>query len=237
MSADADDAEVSDPSPAIPPAWLSALVRDVDQAFAVTGAATPGWDDPHPDRSALEEEYSRCSDPGKYRILDARADAWCEVLARQGLAHVTNARGARWMDGVRDPDAWWRVRQLNPSTPGGLTLHLASTLVDGQPFGVDVGVSAATRPAVHLGSVPDCGCDACDSGSAELLDVLDGWILSVAAGGVVHARSDAASISRTAEGGWQADGMGWLESWLDASSPVPRGVRRWIGSPWHVHAH
>jgi len=45
----------------------------VEDAFAETGVATPGWDDPHvgPDGQELdvrEEEYSRCLDPGKYRI-------------------------------------------------------------------------------------------------------------------------------------------------------------------------
>jgi hypothetical protein len=181
----------------------------------------------------MEEEYSRCLDPGKYQILDARVDAWCQVLTRHGVAQVTDAREGRWMGGVRDPESWWRVRQVDPAALDGLRLHLASTLVDGRPFGVDVGVDAAGQATVHLDAVPDCGCDACNSGSADLLDVLDRWVLSAAAGGVVHARSGAASISRTVEG-WQADGRGWSESWLDASSSPPRGVMRWTGTPWLV---
>jgi hypothetical protein len=216
------------------PDWVDSLLRQVEAAFVMTGATTPGWEDPHPDRHALEDEYSRCLDPGKFRILDARVDAWVKVLADRQLAQVTTGPADAWLDGVRDPATWWRVRQLEPTAEGGLMLVLASTLVDREPFGLDVGVGGAGLPTVLMDSVPDCGCDACDSGSADLLQTLDGWLLSVVRGGVVHARSESAHVSRTLDG-WRANGRAQPEVWLDASSPTPAGVTRWAGSGWIPH--
>src|SRR5699024_2075680 len=61
------------------------LLADVEHAFAVTGADTPPWPDPHlgpggRDVPVREEEYSRCLDPGKYRIVVTRAEAWAPDL-------------------------------------------------------------------------------------------------------------------------------------------------------------
>ena len=81
-----------------------------------------------------------------------------------------------------------------------------------------------------LESIPDCGCDACDSGSADLLEMLDGWVLTIARGGVVHARVGEAYVSRTLHG-WQGSGRGG-PSWLDESLPVPTGVECWAGASW-----
>ena len=109
-------------------------------------------------------------------------------------------------------------------------MSFAQTLVDGDPFGVDIGVSGADLPVVYIESVPACGCDACDHGSQPELDAIDSAVLAVARGGVVHARDD----TGTATAGinvWQASNQG-AESWLDADRPARDGVRRWAGSPW-----
>ena len=99
-----------------------------------------------------------------------------------------------------------------------------------------VGVADASGRAVFLDMVPGCGCDACDSGSAELLETLDGWAQTVARGGVVHARGADGHITRTLTG-WtaQGDGLrtGWqADQWLEESRGRPHGVQRWIGAPW-----
>lgn len=214
-----------------PPAWVDDLLAGVERAFAVTGADTPGWPDPHPDRDPAEEEYSRCLDPGKYRILGSRLDAWAQVLADRGLAVVRDVEPGAWVDAPRRTDELARVRAFEPVASGGLTLLAATTLVDREPFGVDLGLSAPGLPTVLLDTVPDCGCDACDSGSADLLEALDGWMLTVARGGVVHARSSTAHISRTFHG-WSSSGGGALEPWLDEALEPPAGVRRWVGTPW-----
>lgn len=215
------------------PAWLDDLLAEVGRAFEATGARTPPWPDPHPDRNPPGAEYSRVSDPGKHQILAARADAWLRVLEAGGLATASEAAAGPWTDAERAPDAWRRVRLLAPTRVGGLSLLLADTLVDGEPFGLDVGLSDSGQDApVHLDTIPSCGCDACDTGSDDLLEVLDGWILSVAQGGVLHARSAAGRISRTADG-WQGSGdSAEFELWMDGSASPPPGVRRWVGASW-----
>ena len=229
---------MSIPAFAEPPPWSADLVAEVDRAFAVVGAATPGWPDPHPDRAPLEEEYSRVLDQGKYRILDTRVEAWVQVLAGRGLASTQDlpALEQDWLGTVREPSHLARVRAVRPARPGGLTLLLATTLVNEAPFGLDVAVADSSGQAVFMDAVPGCGCDACDSGSAELLETVDDWVLTVARGGVVHARDFGGHITRMFSG-WSAQGdnlrPGWEgDRWLDESVEVPDGVRRWIGAPW-----
>jgi hypothetical protein len=225
-----DAADVNDLSPPNRPAWFDVLLARVDRAFAVTGADTPGWPDPHPDRNPPDEEYSRVSDPRKYRILDARVDAWVQALAEAGLAEARDVPAQPWIAAPRRPVDLLRVRRITPMRPGGLTVLFATTLVDAAPFGLDVAIAEGEGRPVFLEPVPDCGCDACDSGSADLLATMDGWVLTVARGGVVHVRSGESYATRTVDG-WQTAGGGH-ESWLDGSAALPAGVERWVGTPW-----
>lgn len=213
------------------PEWSDALLAEVDIAFESTGAGTPAWPDPHRGHSPRDDEYSRVSDVSKYRILDARVDAWIQVLADAGLARTREVPAVPWVDAPRPPSELMRVREIEPDSPGGLVLCFATTLVDGAPFGLDVGITRGGDTPVFVELVPTCGCDACDHGSADLLDVVDGWVLTVARGGVVHARRGADSATRTFQG-WSTS-AGAAESWLDDSSPAPIGVERWAGLPWH----
>lgn len=213
------------------PPWFDDLLAHVRRAFEVTGAGTPGWPNPHAGRDVAEEEYSRVTDPGKYLVLHARVEAWVRALARLDMATTVDIPPSPWQDAVRGPDGWRRVRQVTPARPGALGLLVAETLVDGAPFGIDLGLGSAAHAPVHLDSVPSCGCDACDSGSDDLLETLDGWFLSVARGGVVHARSGASRVSRTADG-WQGTGDGQpFDTWLDEAAEAP-GVLRLVGAPW-----
>ena len=56
------------------------LIAAVDAAFVETGRGLSGWPDPHPDRRPLEEEYSRVTNPQRWAILAARAEAWFKAL-------------------------------------------------------------------------------------------------------------------------------------------------------------
>ncbi len=47
------------------PEWADELVRQVDAEFLDTGAATPGWPDPHESGDPEQLAYSVCSDPAK----------------------------------------------------------------------------------------------------------------------------------------------------------------------------
>ncbi|MBO1330137.1 DUF6226 family protein [Streptomyces sp. VRA16 Mangrove soil] len=160
------------------------LRRAVDEEFAVTGADTPPWPDPHPEREVRDEEYSRCLDPGKYRILAARADAWTRALCRLGLATA---------DPVTDPAALWRRKPdvdvtdavlLRPVRAGAMPLVFGFAAVDDVPR--TVVVVGAGEPAVEAQRVPDCGCDACDDGSKGLLELLDEAVTAVVTGAFVR---------------------------------------------------
>ncbi|MCZ4590043.1 DUF6226 family protein [Rhodococcus opacus] len=57
------------------------LLDDVDAAFAVTGAHTPGWPNPYQDGPEPDEEaYERSTNPEKFLIVVARVRAWTKVL-------------------------------------------------------------------------------------------------------------------------------------------------------------
>lgn len=198
---DLDDADLGLPS------WLSMLLASVDRAFVVTGAATQGWPDPHPGMtSPLDEEYSRVTDVSKYRILDSRVDAWIDALAQAGQARAVEVAVTPWLGEDKASDRHIRVCRIDPVAPGGLRLLVAYTQVDGEPFGLDVGIcSSDADDAVLVARVPSCGCDACDSGSEDLLEELDRCFLAVAAGGVVHARQGERTATRTLDG-WSTSG-------------------------------
>lgn len=224
------------------PAWVLDLLPEVERAFEVTGASTPGWPDPRPDWDATyperEAAYSRVLDPGKYRILETRLDAWVSVLGARGLAAEVEVDPltVSWDGAVRASTELARVRRLQPTAPGALAIELGSTLVDGAPFGVDVavvdlsGLSGLSHVGSLLEPVPHCGCDACDSGSAELLEVLDHWVMTVARGGVVHVRSDGAVATRRWDGSTSSGVDG--ERWLSGRDVLPDGAQVWRGSAW-----
>ena len=64
------------------------LLTTVDRWFDQGGGAALGWEDPHRNRSPAEDEYSRVTDPQKWRIVGARADAWLKALGALDLARV-----------------------------------------------------------------------------------------------------------------------------------------------------
>ncbi|WP_432573235.1 DUF6226 family protein [Kineococcus sp. SYSU DK005] len=180
----------------------------VEAAFAVTGAAAPGWPDPHPDLHEETDpaEYSRCLDPGKYRILTARTRAWTRALSELGLAEVEVLEPGRaasaWREGA-GAHAPTRTHRLRPHRPGALPL-----LVGRRGFGGyedNVVVLGAGEPAVLLAHVPACGCDACDDGSAALLEELDDAVLDVVTGAFAHVSTPHGAV-RGGRTGWQAEG-------------------------------
>ncbi|MFF1396312.1 DUF6226 family protein [Streptomyces sp. NPDC058287] len=204
------------------------LGRAVDEAFAVTGVDTPPWPDPHPDREVRDEEYSRCSAPEKYRILAARADAWTQALSRLGLAEVET---------VTDPAGIWRrepgvaVRgtvRLRPVRADAVPLVFGFSAIDDVPG--TVLVVGAGEPAVSIEQLPDCGCDACDSGSADLLEVLDDVVVAVVTGEFVHVDAgEGREIVGTGES-WSAS------DWEASGPPVEEAlaVARAGRSPYRV---
>jgi hypothetical protein len=153
------------------------LVAEVDRAFAVTGRGLSRWPDPHADRMAAEDEYSRLLDPAKWRIIGARAEAWMVALTGRALAVLERDASIRWQEAPGP--AITRTDRLVPVSAGALPLVVARSRIDDvDDAGVVLGVG---EPAVCVTVLPFCGCDACDGGSQYELDELDHHILSVVA--------------------------------------------------------
>lgn len=181
------------------------LLEAVDDAFATTGAGTPPWPDPHEGMEGpRDEEYSRCLDWGKYRILKARADAWVLALTRLGLAVVEEIEepGQVWRDQpprVELDRAIW----LRPVRAGAIPMLLGFW---GPPDAPDTTVYVgAGEPAVLALLTPGCGCDACDDGSDHLLREIDKHLLSIVNGDFVHLVKGRSTVMSTGAG-WSAGG-------------------------------
>ncbi|AOZ47223.1 hypothetical protein DUY81_01540 [Acidipropionibacterium acidipropionici] len=153
--------------------------RAVDAAFAEFDA--PSWPDPHQGRRVTEAEYGRFTDPERYRVLSLRLKAWSQVLSDQfGITVDHDVPQHTWAPAdVDDPTtvsatttAWRSPR------PGALALRVTTMDVDGQTF-IEIGIDA---DPVDFAIIPECGCDACDPGSADLLTQLDDVIASAALG-------------------------------------------------------
>ncbi|MFC4241851.1 DUF6226 family protein [Gryllotalpicola reticulitermitis] len=176
---------------------LAAVAREY---FALP-ASDVSWPNPHPDRrSVLDEEYSRVTNPPRYRIVGARAIAWERALVGLGLATVEPAEV---------PGRWFVPRaatasRLVPTTVGALPLIVVRGEVQGTPDAV-ITVGVGAREPIYLGMEPDCGCDACDSGSADLLAAIDERYLTVVAGNFVHATGRGWS-AHTNHNGWEGNG-------------------------------
>ena len=178
------------------------LMARVDAAFAVTGQGLAGWRDPHPDRSPRDEEYSRLSDPAKWRIVGARADAWIAALVDAELAVIDVGAGVRWA--APPGPVVSRTTRVVPKVSDALPLSVArSQLGSVDDAGVVLG---AGDPAVCVVFIPDCGCDACDSGSQDVLDEIDVHIVGVVSGGFRRLWRDDREITVVGDHGWRATG-------------------------------
>lgn len=143
---------------------IDELRARVEAEYAVLGL--PSWPDPWPDREVDDAAYSRVTDPERYRIVGGRAQVWAGAL-RAGIdVLVEEAAG---------------VTRLTSPLPG--TLPLLLDVED--PTLVRLFAGDREWP---LEAVPGCGCDACDSGSADLLRALDDTIADFVQGPTVLLR-------------------------------------------------
>jgi hypothetical protein len=194
----------------------SELLAAAEAAFGVTGRGFRSWPDPHPGlRTPRDEEYSRVTDPGKWRIVGARAEAWLVALVDAGLAVLERDAEVRWQAAAPGP-VISRTDRLVPHAAGALPLVVARSRIDDV---ADAGVTlGAGHPAVCVRFIPDCGCDACDSGSQDVLDELDRSVLDIVLGGFRHLSRGEVVITVRRDG-WSATGTG------------SRDVRRAIAEP------
>jgi Family of unknown function (DUF6226) len=205
----------------------SELLAAVDRAFSTTARGLQQWPDPHPDRSPRDEEYSRLTDPAKWRVIGARADAWTVALVDAGLAVVEADAAVDWREGPRVEIS--RAIRVVPFAPGALPLVIARSRIGIIPdAGVVLGVG---DPAVCVQWFPDCGCDACDSGSQNELDHLDAHIRGIV-GGVFRRLTDGErEITVIGEPGWTASGE-FARREVDAILADPTGWAELTGESW-----
>lgn len=171
----------------------------------------PAWPGSRVDgREPSEDEYSRLTAPGRYRVVHARARLWADVLAE-----VTGARlerlGALPPDG--DRPAVDRAVRIAPRASGALPLLLLERDVQTHPHGEVLPVLevAVARPDVVVDTLPDCGCDACDWGSADILETVDAAITPVVGGPYVALRGPGWGAEWSPDGGRSAGDAGTPE--------------------------
>lgn len=161
------------------------------------------------------------TNPQKWRILRARAEAWLNALAATGLAQVEADVDLEWEEPPRIDVV--SVQRALPRVAGTIPLVFGWTRseIDG---GIVIGVG---DPTVVVEVIPDCGCDACDSGSQDVLDLLDEYVLGVVAGEYRRLRRGKREITVYTQDrqGWGGfDGL-WgkfwrlVPGWLIGASP------------------
>lgn len=181
---------------------LAELLDDVDRAFAGTARGMTSWPDPHVDRRPSDDEYSRVTDGARWRIVGARFDAWLEVLDARGLARIERHALVDWVEPPRTQVS--RSDRAVPRRAGALALVVARSRVgDVDDAGVTFGVG---DPATLVGWLPQCGCDACDSGSQDELDQVDAFVGGVVAGTFRRLSSGGRVITQLDPSGWSASG-------------------------------
>lgn len=202
----------------------------MEDAFERTARHLERWDDPHPppDRIVAEEEYSRLTNPARWRIIGARVDAWTEALVTNRLATVDRDVAVRWHE--PPPAAVTRTDLVTPGVPHGMPLVVGrSRIGDVDDAGVTLGVG---DPAVFVHAMPDCGCDACDSGSADAIEEVDTWLGGIVDGAFRHLRSPLGTITVRAAG-LRAASYGPRRRFdVDAVLADASGWREWSGPAW-----
>jgi hypothetical protein len=203
------------------------LFATVGTAFAMARRGLAQWPDPHPDRSPQDEEYSRLTDPAKWRIVGARANAWVTALVDLGLAEAHTDVQLRWHEPPGTVVS--RAARVTPRAAGAIPLIVArSRLGHVDDAGVTLG---AGHPAVCIAGIPDCGCDACDSGSQDALDELDDYIFSVVSGAFRRLSSGEREITVIGGGRWGASGR-FARGDVGAILDNPAGWDEVAGASW-----
>jgi Family of unknown function (DUF6226) len=203
------------------------LLAAVDAAFEITGRGLARWPDPHADRSPRDDEYSRLNDPGKWRLVGARADAWLVALTDTGLAAVEHDTSIQWR--ATPGTVISRSDRIVPFAAGALSLVVArSRLGDIDDAGVTLGVG---DPAICVTWFPHCGCDACDSGSQDELDRLDAYVSSIVSGAFRRLFAGDREITVLGDGVWSASGTFGRHE-VDAIAADPTGWNEVGGSAW-----
>lgn len=176
---------------------LRAAVRD---AFKITGLSAPAWTDPRPDGEAPgEADFESCEDPGKFRIVAARAEAWIAALTQTGLAEAETLESSDELWQVA-PDTGPAIRAvlLRPKRDSAVPLLFSFCWLMGEPEARVV--LGAGEPSAVVGIQPLCECDACDVGSNLLVEDFDEAVLNVVTGQLVHVTTERFVVHTSLQG-------------------------------------
>jgi hypothetical protein len=122
---------------------------------------------------------------------------------------------------------------LTPVRPG--SLPLVASFLAWERLDDAVVLLGAGAPAVEVELIPDCGCDACDSGSADLLTWLDRCVLDVLSGAFVQVTAPGRDTVKGGEDGWSASGEFRAVDVPDVLAKARAGESPWPvvqGPPW-----
>jgi len=121
------------------------------------------------------------TDPGRYGIVHARARVWADRLGEMPGVRVEPLAPAP-LDEDGHLGRFDRGVRVTSARPGTLPLLLLER--DAPLHGADGALAvlhlSVVRPEVAVAMLPECGCDACDTGSEELLGAVDdavGWVV------------------------------------------------------------
>jgi hypothetical protein len=212
---------------------LEHLQVAIEDAFAITSRETPPWPDPHPDHGAKPQEaYSRLTNPARWRILRARTDAWLIALTQSDLATVEPVAHVAWRSSPGPVIT--SAERVVPAAAGALELVIAQSRIgDVGDAGVVLGVGS---PAECINWFPDCGCDACDSGSQNELDHLDNHLLGIVTGRFRRLTKRTQTITVINEDRWSATNLSaTTRRHVENVLADPRGWTDLTGTSW-LHA-
>lgn len=210
----------------------TSLLPAVDDAFAHLRGDLADWPNPHPGgASPAEHEYSRVSDPERYRLLGVRADAWVQAITAAGLgvAETPEPVAVEWMgEQYLSPSRVTVVRGRDGTQP--IVVAWAPS-PSAEEANIQIGVG---EPAHLLERQPTCGCDACDTGSVDLLETVDSGFILALSGGVYSVRRGDMVVTRHLDG-WGGQGNfadGEAQRWLEDAAAGRRTDGALIGEPW-----
>lgn len=204
----------------------------------------PSWPNPHEDMDQpRDEEYTRVTEPDRYGIVHARARAWASALGDVPGIEATTLEPAPLDDEGR-LGRFDRGVRLTSSRPDTLPLLLLER--DAPVTGSDAVLAvlhvSVVRPEIAVAMLPDCGCDACDFGSADLLHTIDQTVATVVGGPFVVLRGTGWTAQWHPHGG-SSSGIGpgldhacvmelCLRLVSGQTARPPDGIEAFVGRPW-----